>query len=289
MKRLFFTLFIGLLFYTAGAQLIPKGSVPPAEQVKDTSKPTKGIFIQPSSLAFSLNNGQSAIQKITVSNKLSTKSQMKIYMGDWERDTTGQHQYYEPGTLSRSCARWVSVDKDFVEVGPYDSVSFNLRIQVPDSIDAIKEMKWAMLFVEMIKERSAPPVTGKDISAQLNYQYRFGLHVYQTPATMFEKSLKMLSFEPLVVQKDSTVYLMGCLNDGDVQVRCTGMLELTNLSNGAKVTTPVQEFNIFPKARRYVPMRLPRDLPPGKYSVLAMLDGGEDIPLEAVQKEIEIK
>jgi len=34
---------------------------------------------------------------------------------------------------------------------------------------------------------------------------------------------------------------------------------------------------------------MPKDLPKGKYSALAVLDAGEDVALEAVESEIEIK
>jgi hypothetical protein len=46
---------------------------------------------------------------------------------------------------------------------------------------------------------------------------------------------------------------------------------------------------MFPSQKRYVTFELPKNISKGKYSVLAVADGGEDMSLEAVESVIEVK
>jgi hypothetical protein len=66
-------------------------------------------------------------------------------------------------------------------------------------------------------------------------------------------------------------------------------VEFTNLATGQKTKLPHYDFPMFPGHTRHVYFKIPADLPKGKYSILGVLDAGEDLPLEAVQKEIELK
>lgn len=78
-------------------------------------------------------------------------------------------------------------------------------------------------------------------------------------------------------------------NTGDVMLNCKAHLELTNVANGKEVKFENIEFPVFPGGKRKVKLTIPADMAQGKYSALAVLDLGEDIALEALEKDIEIK
>jgi hypothetical protein len=66
-------------------------------------------------------------------------------------------------------------------------------------------------------------------------------------------------------------------------------IELTNITSGEEIVSPVAEFPLFPSGKRIVKLDIPKDLKPGKYSLLAIADYGDANPLEAIEKVIEIK
>lgn len=247
----------------------------------------RGIFVNPATIDFTLDRAQSGNAEITIINKVDKKNQFNIYLSDWVRDTLGKHSYSAPGSQSRSCANWITVDKTFIEMEPNSVAKVSLRLTLPDSNYASNQMRWAMVFIESVQERGDITMTKKTM-AGITTNYRVGVHVYQTPAIIKNKDLRMLSFSPRPNSNDS-VYRVVCQNTGDIQIRCKPSLELQNLSDGKKYKVEMNEFPLFPEQKRYVDFVIPVTVPKGKYSAVAALDGGIDIPLEASQKTIEIK
>lgn len=261
-----------------------------AQTQKDSSAASlsKGMIVTPAALAFNLNNGQAATKTLRITNGLPDRKQYKVFLGDWERDSTGGHKYYPANTLPQSCARWIKVDKEIFELDPDSSTSITISLQIPDSIEAVKEMKWAMVFIQLVNE-SKPVKTEKDIVQQLIYNFRMGVHIYQTAPDLKRVYLNMTSFKPISEKKDSIVYQMTCVNEGTQQLRVKATFEITNLTTGIKIKHSPKDFPMFPNQRRVVNFELPKDLPPGKYSILATADGGDVMPLQAAQVEIDIK
>jgi hypothetical protein len=253
----------------------------------ETEKKDVGMDIQPSVFQFNAGRGERVVQNISISNSQSVPVQLKFYLSDWRRDTSGGHQYFVPGTLPTSCAQWIKLSRTFVEVPAKGAVKFDVTLEMPDSAKAVEVMRWAMLFVEFVEETKAPQIGGKEIASNLVRKQRIGLHMYQIPPGMNEKELKMLSFEPVATKKN--VYRIACQNTGDLQIVAKPYLELTSLEEGAKpVKIESAEFPMFPGQRRVVDITIPQETPKGKYNVIAAIDGGEDIPIEAAQSEISI-
>jgi hypothetical protein len=277
MKKMILFSFVLILFITSGAQV--KNDTVVAGR--------KGMFVLPGAVAFNLLNGQSDTRKLTVINRLDTKSQFRVYVGDWRRDSIGGHEYFPPGSQSYSCAKWIAVDKELFDLEKDSSTVLTVRLQVPDSLEAIKEMKWAMVFVQLVAENK-PIEQTREVLNQVTYNFRVGVHVYQTPSTLKHVMLKMESFKPLIVMKDSMVYKISCVNMGEQQLRVKSDLEVTNLTTGEVTKSVTKEFPMFPGQRRVVYFQLPKGLAPGKYSLLATADGGEDMPLEAAVLEVDI-
>jgi hypothetical protein len=245
----------------------------------------QNLGVHPTTLEFKLAGGQTESQAIHLSNSSPKKVQFRLYLNDWLRDSVGGHFYTDPNTLPHSCSRWVTVDKNFVELEPGKSTDVTVRLALPDSATVSDEMKWSMLFIETVEEQKA--VQGKGAQAAVKNLLRIGVHIYQTPPSLVEKSVKVYDLKP--VPKVNNVFQVSCENTGKVMVDCRSYIELAALSDGKKTKLEPVEFPMFPSQRRYVVFELPKDLPKGKYSALAVLDAGEDVSLEAVETEIEVK
>ena len=232
--------------------------------------------------------GQTGTAKVQIVNNLPTKKSFNIYIVDWMRDTTGAHIMAEAGTLPRSCAKWVTLDKKLVEnLEPGQVQDLTVKLNVPDSVDAVKEMKWCLVVIESVKEKILAKDT-KTITAGVQQEFRMGVHIYQTPPSVTEKGVKMLSFTK--VPNEKTKYRITCKNTGNTQLDVKSYLELTNLKDPKnKIKVGPKKFPLFPDQKRIVDFSLPDTIKAGKYLIIAAVDGGGDLPLEASQATIELK
>ena len=249
---------------------------------KTTNAQNLGVY--PTTMDYRLAAGQSEAKVINLSNGSANKVQLRVYLNDWIRDTTGGHIYYEPATTERSAAKWLNIDKNFIELQPGESTQLTVQMQVPQADANVNQMKWAMLFIETIEEN----VSKSDQNAQATVKnlIRVGVHVYQTPPGATEKAVKVLDLKANPLMPNT--YDLVCQNTGDVMIECKAHLELAT-ANGEQTKLDFIEFPMFPGQKRYVTFELPKNMPDGKYNAIGILDAGEDLPLEAVESTIEVK
>lgn len=245
----------------------------------------QSVGAHPTMVEFALSPGQNESQVINLSNSSDRKVQIKLYLNDWDRDSSGGHIYYEPNTQPRSCSRWITLDRNFVELEAGQSSTVSVKMSLPDSASASSEMKWAMLFVETVEEQKNADT--KKAQAMIRNLLRIGIHIYQTPPNLTKKEIKAYKLEP--VADNPKQYRLLCKNTGELMLHCKSYLELTYVKDGTKNKLEPIEFPVFPGQKRYVTYELPANLLKGKYSALAVVDAGEDISLEAVESVIEIK
>lgn len=245
------------------------------------------IGIQPSILEFHVLPGTTESQVVRISNLSDKKIGFEAYLADWLRDSTGAHQYFKPDTLGRSCASWVKLDKNFIEVGPGESTELLVRLQGPDDPKLFNQMKWAMLFLQSVSEQDSANRNNKQFNTQIRELLRVGIHIYQTPAAATSLSAKALTLKAVAGEANAYDFYME--NTGAVMLQCKVHMELTNIETGREIKLDRIEFPVFPDSKRKVRLVIPQDVPKGKYSALAILNIGEDVPLEAIEKTIEVK
>lgn len=244
----------------------------------------QGAGVYPTTVDFRLAAGQSEAQTINISNNTEANVQLRAYLNDWIRDTTGGHLYYEPATIERSCAKWLNIDKNFIELKPGETTQLTVQMQIPATGKDAGEMKWAMLFIETIEENVSKAT--QNAQATVKNLVRVGVHIYQTPPTATEKAIKVLDIKahPGI----ANTYDLLCQNVGDVMIECKAHLELAN-EKGEQTKLDYVEFPMFPGQKRYVTFELPKNMADGKYNAIGILDAGEDLSLEAIESVVEVK
>jgi hypothetical protein len=244
-----------------------------------------GISVKPVRLFYTLLNGQTSTQTVYIVNNSGQFQQFKLYLQDWTRDEKGKHFYMKLGIFPQSCARWVTLDKQFIELKPGETGEVLVKVAIPDSLSVLDEMKWTMLFVETTEEKLAPSKQ-KGTTTTVHNISRIGVHVVQTPPTLKEKSINMISFKSL--PGDSS-YRIVCQNTGKIQYDCSSYIELSSVATGEKTTIRANMFPLFPNQIRYVDFTIPNTLQKGKYTMTAVVDAGDDLPLQVSESSIEIK
>lgn len=245
------------------------------------------INVNPTILTYNESAGQSSTQLLTITNLSDKKQAYQLSLGDWIRDTTGEHRYYAPGTIKRSCANWVTFDSPVVEVDPQKSKDVRVTLTIPQDPEAVKEMKWAMIFVQNVEEQTGADNKAGKMKATIKEIYRIGIHVYQTPPSIAKKEAKAIS---LVKDKtDPNFYKFTMVNSGMTMLDCKVRLVLTDLANGNEIKLDEQSFPVFPDANRVIKLEIPKSVPAGKYSMLGILEYDPDLPLEAIESSYEKK
>ena len=274
MKHLFITIFLSVIAVNLYAQST------------DTTKkaPLKGWTVMPAKLTFNLDKGAVSSQTLNIINSSDQVFKLNLELIDWLRDSTGEHVYFPTGSFGHSCASWVKFDKTYVELKPGESQSVVVTMNVPDSDSAVAEMKWTMLLVKTVGEKEATKKGG--VQAEVTKSSGIGVHVYQTPPNVQSKELKMLSFS----QIGDSLFQIASRNLGGTQVSATYSIELSSQATGEKITLGPKSVPLFPAQKRNVEFALPATLTKGKYTAVALIDvGDDDVPLEAAQKEIEVR
>lgn len=245
------------------------------------------INVNPTIINYNASAGEASAQIITITNLSDKKQAYQLSLGDWERDTTGGHTYYAPGTQKRSCSSWISFDNSVVEIEPQKSREVRVTLTAPKDSLSTKEMKWAMIFIQNVQENIGDESKGGKMKATIREVYRIGIHVYQTPTAAIYKEAKAISLQPDKEVKN--MYNFTVNNIGKAMLECKVHLVLTNLSTGVETKLDNFDFPVFPEGKRVVKLAIPENLAKGKYSMLAVLDYDPDMPLEAMESSIEIK
>lgn len=245
------------------------------------------INVNPTILSFNTNAGGISTQIITITNLSDQKQAYQLSLGDWIRDSLGGHKYFMPGSIGRSCSKWISFDNSLVEIEPQKSRDVRVTLSAPADPNEVNEMKWSMIFIQNVLEQTGDESKGAKMKATIREVYRIGIHVYENPAVANKKEARAIALEPDKDQKD--VYNFSLVNTGKAMLECKARLLLTNLSNGQEVKLDEMEFPVFPDGKRIVKLQIPQTVPKGKYSMLAILEYDSDMPLEAIERSVEIK
>jgi hypothetical protein len=247
----------------------------------------QNISFQPSILDFHVPAGSSQSQVVKVSNYSNKKMIFQAYLGDWYRDSSGGHRYFRPDTLSRSCAKWIKLNRNTIEIDSGKTEEIIIQMQPPADAKEVNEMKWSMLFLQTNPEQQGAAEKGKNVSTQVKEILRVGIHIYETPPNVNHKLAKADTLIKIDTLKNNFDFKIR--NIGDVMINCKANMELTDINTGQQYKLDQSEFPMFPDAKRTVRFVVPATVPKGKYSALAILDYGEDAALEAVTKEIEVQ
>jgi hypothetical protein len=180
----------------------------------------------------------------------------------------------------------VTLNKNLIELEPGQTENLLVKLKAPADPAQVKEMKWAMLFLQSVSEQDSSSRKQKNMSTKIKEVVRVGIHIYQTPPQLTNKAARAVSFTPVPGEKNT--YELAMANTGDIMLNCKAHLELTNVVNGVETKLDNIEFPVFPGANRKVKLTIPAKLSSGKYSAIAVLDLGEDMALEALEKEIII-
>lgn len=220
--------------------------------------------------------GGRASASLVIRNTGSRPLSLKLYLADSRFETDGRETEVTLGSLERSCAPWIELGPELVELasGEAQNVFFEIA---PHS--GASGSYWTKLYIEEI----STPEPIQQVESGRNYQVfmrqRMGVRIFEeVPGTA---SPGMLVDR---VQIESSLnsarnVILSVENTGNVLLRCRGWMEVRNSAGEiVEMLRPGADgqFTLFPGGRREVSASSSKTLPPDTYTVLAVVDYGGD-------------
>jgi hypothetical protein len=224
--------------------------------------------------------GERGVFTFEVTNDEPEATEVTIYLGDWDITPSGELRFFEPGTLPRSAADWISVSPSRFRLEKGEAMEVRFAIDVPHGVEGTY---WAMIFAE-----SSPRPVVEEGETTVTRTMRVGIQIMETPAGTEERDgritdIDLLSLDPLMVTIDFE-------NTGNVRLRPEGRLEIRDTTGETVRNIPIEEFLVLPGGKRCLSIvdREGRErLPPGRYIALGIIDFGGDF-LVAGQISFEV-
>jgi hypothetical protein len=202
-------------------------------------------------------------------DKAQLKTRFKAHMEDWWRSEDGAQSFYdEPGTLTRSCGRWVTLNPVEVDVLPGETMTTRLTVKV--SSEAEPGGYWCVLTVDELPD---PLAVLEGVGIRFLASVSVGVFVNVGEQ---QRAAEITAVEIL---NDSAVVKLR--NDGNTPLAIEGRFEF--VKPGATEPTAVVPLtrNLLltqPIRTGAYSAKLPDDavLPSGRYLVRAIIDYGVD-------------
>jgi hypothetical protein len=213
-------------------------------------------------------------------DKDQTRTRFRAHINDWWRSEDGRQSFYAaPGTLERSCGKWVSINPVEADVRPGETLTVRLSVAVPKT--GAPGGYWCVLTVDEVPD---PLASSERIALRFLASVSTGIFVYLDPVTRAAQIMDVR-----VTPDDVVVRLR---NEGNAPVGVEGRFEfvrpgettpvsIVRLMRGTLLTDPVS-VSEFSSA-----LPPPDTLPSGRYLVRAVIDYGVDHFIGA-QRELEL-
>jgi len=214
-------------------------------------------------------------------NRDQVKTRFTAHMQDWWKSEDGNQSFYaEPGTLTRSCGQWVTLNPVEVDVLPGETMITRLTVKVPSELGP--GGYWCVLTVDELPD---PLAVSEGVGIRFMASVSVGVFVY------VGDQHRAAEITAVDVLNDSAVVKLR--NDGNTPLGIEGRFEfirpgatapaaVVTLVRGTLLTQPILT-GLFS-------VKLPDAalLPSGRYVVRAIIDYGVDHYI-GTQREINIE
>lgn len=248
-----------------------------------------GFSVAPLRFEFELDKGRTGTASIRVSNNGEKPVSVKVYQTDFRVDPINQDIILPPGENKRGCAAWMSISPLNLDLGPKERKSVRISLTVPE--DA-RGTYWAFVFVEQSSKPTPVMKSKEGYDIKVHVKPRWGVRIHENiPGTADKKgAITDISLTPQT-EEDPFKIAVEFENTGNTLLRCNGRVEIRDAEGNDVETVQIGSkgrFIVYPDGKRLVSGILSKELSPGDYLALAIVDyGGEE--LVAGELEFEVK
>lgn len=260
------------------------------EVSKDTSRiKGYGVAIAPSSIRFRTNTGSIEKKYLTITNDTYKQNNFQITFSDVDMDNSGKVSQMTKNMKSEyGLSSWVTASPNFVELKPGEKKKVEIILNVPKSDEALRA-GWCIAMIDEIKERKKiQPTEENGFSMGIIPSFGFAVYIYQNPPNLGVSDVEIKDFSFTYDEESKFVHLL-VKNLGKGISKSKAYVELTELKTGYNEKLDLKVFNILPGREREFDFKLPGSMPKGHYSIMGVLDFGNEEEIKAASKEIIIQ
>lgn len=249
-----------------------------------------GVAVAPSSMRFEADYGKRTIKYLTITNDTKKVNSFRIMFEDVEMDDYGVISTISSGNSDFGLKKWISASPNYVTLLPGEKAKIEMIVNIPNDVEA-KRAAWCMAIVDLATERTEiSPNSGDPNSMSMGVIPSFGfqVYIYQNPPDLKVNEVEILDFTFSYDDENKYIHLLA-ENLGNGIARAKSYVELNELNTGFYEKLDLQIFNILPGRKREFDFKLSGKMPPGRYSLMGVLDFGSDDELKAASKEIIVK
>jgi len=230
------------------------------------------LALQISQIEFDLilTPGETRTFSFQVKNDIETSQGITVYLGDWDRDSFGNNQFFELGTIERSLSPWLSVNPTSFTLEPDEAQEVTGTLTLPTGGEgSLDGTYWGIIFVQ------GEPRPMETEGATVLAIERFGVKVYGTMAGAGPRRGKIHGVKDMG-QNPLWIWVK-FINSGIVNLdQVTGWVEVLDSSATSVAKLDVEGFSCLPGYERWVRVNTDLNLSAGEYLIMAVLDIGAD-------------
>lgn len=223
---------------------------------------------------------------ITVLNRGTEPAQVRLYQTDYRFQAAEGSEFPDPGSLPRSNARWLTLDRNQLSIAPGGTAEVNYRGTVPAD-GALVGTYWSLIMVEQTEQIQAPSKAAApgERQAAIRTVVR---HAVQVALDLGTPTAPALEVRKRSIDSDSRgkMFLLDVENTGRWMVRPEVDLELFDAGGVAVAKVSGARVRLYPNCSFRYRFDL-AGVSAGKYTALVVLDTGDDNP-SAAQYTLEV-
>lgn len=230
--------------------------------------------VSPAKLKYKIDPFESDKKVITITNHSNKLTVFRISYSDFILNDEGKIESVALNSTENSCISWLVPNNDVFEVKPNESYQVLMNMQVP--VDDYKA-RWGYIYIQTTTERTSFSVDKDAAQTGLNLQAKIAIDVIRTPRTpqVAKIDIKdLIEIKDDKSEKEERVFSTVIENSGVDIHECNVFFIASDLSSGKEYEFERIKIKSYPGFLRKVTFTLPKTLPRGEYSLVALLDYG---------------
>jgi hypothetical protein len=242
--------------------------------------------VAPVRVTFNTAPGESQTRTVTVKNHSNRRETFTIRTYDFLVQRNGKAEMLPAGSTRNSISTWININPSFVELEPNESRVIQINLQAPsDDFSS----KWGMMSFVSTREQTAFHAD-RQLQTGMSLAGRIDIFVSYNPATSEPGRIDINRLqEAFSINSDELTFTVNLDNLSERITVGKIFLIASNLSTGYEHRYKTVEVTTYPQTSRTLDLSIPKNLPPGKYSIAAILDYPGSASLKGTQIIIDIE
>ncbi len=240
--------------------------------------------VAPVKLLYDCEPGQIQTKILYVRNHANQKQQFNLLIAEMPADSAGKKKKLV--SENKSCKDWLTLNPSFFDLNPNEVKEVKVVMQTPPGHS---ETRWCMIYVSATEEQTSL-AADKQMKSGVKVKPRIGVKVIQSPKSNTNWKGAISNLKEITLATDTVrTFQANVSNTGDKVIEGKIYLVISNLETAKEIKEKPIKINVLPQGTKIITLIMPKNVPPGKYSLAAILDYGNNSTLEAVQMNVEVK